>query len=369
MPTPTERYQHDLMQQGFVADAAQAKAVEHTQRLFDELLDLPAPKHSWWQKLLKNSSSVTQVQGLYFWGGVGRGKTYLVDNFYACLPFEQKQRVHFHHFMRNTHEALKKMQQQRDPLPQIAHKLAQKTRVLCLDEFHVSDITDAMILSGLLHALFEAGVVLIATSNRPPDDLYKSGLQRERFLPAIALLKQHLEVVQLDFGVDYRLRALEQAPVYFHPLDDHAEQALAQHFQRLSPDAGEVGKVLEINGREIPTVRCGDGVVWLDFRVLCNIPRAVNDYIELAKCFNTVLLSHVPQMFEENEGDDDFARRLIELVDEFYDRNVKLIISASVAPEALYQGSGSQVTFAFQRTVSRLQEMRSHEYLQRAHRC
>lgn len=364
--TPQARYQQDLAQPDFLPDAAQAKAVAHTQRLFDELLKTPLPKASWRQKLLRRVPSSPPIQGLYFWGGVGRGKTYLVDNFYACLPFAQKQRVHFHHFMRNTHEALKQQQLQRDPLKQIARTLAQNTRVLCLDEFHVSDITDAMILSGLLHALFETGVVLVATSNSPPDELYKNGLQRERFLPAIALLKQHLQVVELDSGVDYRLRALQQAPVYFHPLDSVAEQALAEHFERLSPDVGEVGKLLHINGRDIPCVRCGDGVVWLDFRVLCNIPRAVKDYIEIATCFNTVLLSHVPQMLEENEADDDFARRLIELVDEFYDRNVKLIISAAVAPEDLYQGS--QLTFAFQRTISRLQEMRSHDYLQRGHR-
>ncbi len=358
MLTPTARYQADLTR-GFLADPLQAQAVAHTQRLFDELLSTPPPKNvCWWQCLLRRAPPVTCIRGVYFWGGVGRGKTYVVDNFYACLPFEQKQRVHFHHFMRNIHDDLKKLRLQRDPLPQIARKWARNTRVLCLDEFYVSDITDAMILSGLLHALFEAGVVLLLTSNSAPDELYKGGLQRERFLPAIALLHQHLEVLHLDARVDYRLRALQPAAVYFYPLNAEAEQALARHFARLSPEVGEVGKLLDIHGRKIPTLRCGDGVVWLDFRVLCNIPRAVHDYIELARCFNTVLLSHVPQMLEE---DDDVARRLIELVDEFYDRQVKLIVSAAVAPEHLYLGS--QLAFAFQRTVSRLQEMRSHEYV------
>ncbi len=363
LKTPLARYQADLRTTGFSADPAQAIAVEHTQQLFNDLLKKPAPRPTWWKKFLRRPPLVAPIQGLYFWGGVGRGKTYLVDNFFACLPFKEKQRVHFHHFMRNTHEALKDLRLQRDPLPKVAQRLAQNTRVLCLDEFHVSDITDAMILSGLLHALFEIGVTVVATSNSPPDGLYQDGLQRERFLPAIALLNTHLKVVHLDSEVDYRLRALEQAPVYFHPLNAESDAALMQHFQRLSPDEGQADQVLDIHGRSIPTVYCGDGVVWLDFRVLCNIPRAVKDYIELAQCFNTVLLSHVPQM---SDDEDDFARRLIELVDEFYDRNVKLIIAAAVPSEQLYQGE--RLAFAFQRTISRLQEMRSHEYLQRGHK-
>ncbi len=360
MPTPQARYQADLQKPGFVADAAQARAVAQIQGLFDALLQAPSSR-TWWQFWLPHQC-LPLLRGVYLWGGVGRGKTYLVDNFYACLPFAEKRRVHFHHFMRDTHRALQAMPLQRDPLTKIAQDLARTTRVLCLDEFQVSDITDAMLLSGLLQALFAAQVVLLATSNSPPDALYRDGLQRERFLPAIALLKQHLDVLHLDAQQDYRLRALEQAPVYYHPLNTQAEQALAAHFAHLSPNAGEAGAVLDINGRSIPTLYCGEGVVWLDFRVLCNIPRAVNDYIELAACFNTVLLSHVPQLYAE---DDDFARRLIELVDEFYDRNVKLIISAAVAPEQLYQGE--RLAFEFLRTVSRLQEMRSHEYLQRGH--
>jgi cell division protein ZapE len=264
--------------------------------------------------------------------------------------------------MRNVHDDLRKLKKTKNPLSVIAAEWAQKARVLCLDEFHVNDIADAMLLSGLLHALLDEGVTLLGTSNVPPSGLYKNGLQRDSFLPAIDLLETHLEVVNVDGGVDYRLRALEQAPVYFQPLSAETEQLMRAAFERLAPDEAQYGVMLNINNREFPSIASADGVVWLDFQVLCNIPRSTDDYIEIAQCFNTVLLGNVDFL---GENQDDFVRRLINLVDEFYDRNVKLIVSAAADPEALYTGERQQ--FEFRRTVSRLREMRSHEYLQRPH--
>jgi len=364
MPTPLERYQIDLQAAGFVADPAQQQAVLALQRLYDALLIArqQQPRRRWRDYLRQRAPRVVSVPGLYFWGGVGRGKTYLVDNFYACLPFPEKTRIHFHRFMRQVHEELKTLKNVSDPLPQVARRLAAKVRVLCLDEFHVTDITDAMILSNLLCALFAEGVTLVATSNEAPDELYRDGLQRDRFLPAIDRIKHHMTVVNVDNGVDYRLRVLKQAEVYHYPLTPATAQRMAQTFVSLAPEVGVSGQILDINGRQIPTVYCADGVVWLDFLVLCNIPRAVSDYIELAQCYNTVLLSNVPILTEDTE---DFARRLINLVDEFYDRHVKLVISAAAPAETLYQGT--RQTAAFRRTLSRLEEMRSHSYLESPH--
>ncbi|OUD14010.1 cell division protein ZapE [Thioflexithrix psekupsensis] len=368
--TPLQRYQADLQRSDFSADPAQEQAVRHTQRLFEALAmpqnSVPPPR------LLTrlrgrlqrrgDADAVNKIQGLYFWGGVGRGKTYLVDNFYDCLPFAEKQRIHFHRFMQYVHHELRQLKNVQNPLKIISQQWAKKCRIICLDEFHVSDITDAMLLGNLLQALFEQNVTLVATSNVAPDNLYKNGLQRERFLPAIALIKQHTMVVNVDNGVDYRLRALEQAEIYHYPLDNAAQMNMEQAFYHLSPDHGEIGQMLEINGRLLRTVKLGDGIIWFDFTALCDIPRAVPDYIELAQCYNTVLLSNVPQM---DEKQDDRALRFINLVDEFYDRNVKLIISAQTPAHELY--TGKKQAFQFQRTLSRLQEMQSHDYLKRPH--
>jgi cell division protein ZapE len=361
MTTPLQRYQRDLQRSGFSADAAQKNAVQHLQRLFEELT-IP-PSRGYFARLRnKLSRPVNTVRGLYFWGGVGRGKTYLVDSFYDCIPDSQKMRVHFHRFMQHVHHELRTLPNVANPLQIVADRLAGQTRVLCLDEFHVSDITDAMLLGGLLKALFERGVTLVATSNVVPDELYKNGLQRDRFLPAIALLKNYTEVVNVDSGTDYRLRVLEQAEIYHSPLDAQAERNLSDSFFRIAPDEVIENQALEINARFIKTRFYADGIVWFDFLALCDIPRAVADYIELAQCFNTVLLSNIPCL---QEVDNDKALRLINLVDEFYDRNVKLIISAAAPPESLYVGT--RHAFAFQRTISRLQEMGSHEYLERPH--
>ncbi len=305
------------------------------------------------------------VKGLYFWGGVGRGKTYLVDTFFESLPFEQKVRTHFHRFMKRVHEELKTLKGEKNPLTIIGKRFADEARVICFDEFFVSDITDAMILATLLEELFKNGVSLVATSNIVPDGLYKDGLQRARFLPAIALLKEHTEIVNVDSGVDYRLRALEQAELFHWPLSEQVEEEMARSFKALTPDCAKAQRdeALMIENREIRARLTCDDVAWFEFRELCDGPRSQNDYIELAKIFHAVLISNVEQM---GVTKDDMARRFINLVDEFYDRSVKLIISAEVELKDLY--SGGRLEFEFQRTLSRLLEMQSHEYLTRPHR-
>ncbi len=296
---------------------------------------------------------------------VGRGKTYLVDTFFESLPFEQKVRTHFHRFMKRVHEELKTLKGEKNPLTIIGKRFADEARVICFDEFFVSDITDAMILATLLEELFKNGVSLVATSNIVPDGLYKDGLQRARFLPAIALLKEHTEIVNVDSGVDYRLRALEQAELFHWPLSEQVEEEMARSFKALTPDCAKAQRdeALMIENREIRARLTCDDVAWFEFRELCDGPRSQNDYIELAKIFHAVLISNVEQM---GVTKDDMARRFINLVDEFYDRSVKLIISAEVELKDLY--SGGRLEFEFQRTLSRLLEMQSHEYLTRPHR-
>mgnify|MGYP003385596905 CR=1 FL=1 len=368
--TPLERYQADLQQDDFSHDAAQAKAVEHLQDLYERLMAEigDSPRQGFVARLLsgfKVREPVDPVKGLYFWGGVGRGKTYLMDAFYDSLPFEQKLRVHFHRFMQRVHRELNLLDGEKNPLNSIAEKLAGEARVICFDEFFVSDITDAMILGGLFEQLFARGVTLVATSNIVPDGLYKDGLQRSRFLPAIALINQHTEVVNVDGGVDYRLRALEQAELYHFPLDEEADKSLARSFTGLNPDVEHVrcDQALEIEGRSIVARRVSDDVAWFDFNELCDGPRSQNDYIELAREFQAVLVSNIPQMTTDT---DDLARRFINLVDEFYDRSVKLVVSAEVSLEQLY--AGNKLGFEFERTQSRLLEMQSHDYLARGHK-
>lgn len=365
MTTPFERYQTDLKRPDFVADASQEETVRHTQQLYERLL--PAIKTSSNEGLAKlrhffRRSPENFVLGLYVWGGVGRGKTYLIDNFYSCLPFKQKLRLHFHSFMQYVHSELKILIKRQNPLTVVAKHLAKQVRVICLDEFNVSDITDAMLLSGLLKALFDQHVTLVATSNVAPDDLYKNGLQRERFLPAIALIKQHTKVIHINDGVDYRLQMSKKTKIYYYPLNKETDCHLLEHFKQIASDEGMINAVLEINKRRVQTVRFAEKVVWFDFQALCDIPRAVADYIYLARRFNTVLISNICRM---EEGDDDRVLRLIDLIDEFYDHNVKLFLSAQVPPEQLYTGKSK--AFQFQRTLSRLEEMRSQTYLDRLH--
>ncbi|MTI14759.1 cell division protein ZapE [Sansalvadorimonas verongulae] len=363
--TPLEHYQQDLKHDGFVHDPAQEEAVRHLQRLYDDLLAVEQKKGGLPSLFSFGRKAKEPCQGLYFWGGVGRGKTYLVDTFYDCLPFEDKMRTHFHRFMKRVHGELKTLDGQKNPLIMVARRLAEETRVICFDEFFVSDITDAMILAGLLEELFKNGVTLVATSNIIPDGLYENGLQRARFLPAIALLNQYTDVVNVDNGVDYRLRVLEQAALYHTPLNAGADAAMDKDFAALIPDCNQLRENhhLEVEGRFIPYRKVCQDIVWFDFKALCDGPRSQNDYIELAREFHTVLLSDVPQMGLEV---DDMARRFINMVDEFYDRGVKLIMSgAAPLPELYTEG---KLEFEFQRTLSRLQEMQSSEYLAREHR-
>ena len=364
MQTPLDKYTSDLEQEEFNADPAQKAAVMHMQRLFEKLVAQPQSPSGLLQRVqsLFKKDNEPVIKGLYFWGGVGRGKTYLVDSFYECLPFENKMRLHFHRFMQNVHKELKSLGNIESPLKIIAQRLSEETRIVCFDEFHVSDITDAMLLAGLFEALFEKGVVLVTTSNQHPDQLYQGGLQRERFLPAIELIKQYTEVINVDSGVDYRLQFLDHAEIYHSPLDERANAMLEDDFVHVSPDEGTKGELLEIEGRTIETVRCGDGVVWFDFKALCDGPRGAADYIEIARQYQTVLLANIPVL---DDHTNDMTKRFITLVDEFYDRNVKLIITAEAKPDGLY--TGKRLAEAFKRTISRLEEMRTHDYLAKQH--
>lgn len=363
--TPVQRYEQDLRQPGFVKDESQANAVARLQSLYEQLLAASQVKIGIFDRLLRNRRA-DPVRGLYFWGGVGRGKTYLMDNFYESLPLQQKMRVHFHRFMKRVHHDLAALGGQKNPLDKVAAGIADEARIICFDEFFVSDITDAMILGTLMKHLFDRGVTLVATSNIIPDRLYENGLQRQRFLPTIELLNQYCEIVNLDGGTDYRLRALTSAELYHWPLDAQAEKSLESAFTSLVPAADEVrkGVFIEVEGRDIPCRYIGEDVVWFDFDALCSGPRSQNDYIELAREFHAVLISAVPRMDGQR---DDEARRFINMVDEFYDRGVKVVMTAEVDLTKLY--GGGNLIFEFERTCSRLLEMQSHEYLARAHKA
>jgi cell division protein ZapE len=363
--TPLERYQADLKKEGFSYDKAQEEAIGHLQDLFDKLVI--AEKRRKVGRLAAIRSKLKKdtqpVRGLYFWGGVGRGKTYLMDNFYESLPFDRKTRMHFHRFMHRVHAELKLLTGVKDPLKTIARKFAEEARVICFDEFFVTDIGDAMILAGLLDELFKNQVSLVCTSNIVPDGLYKDGLQRARFLPAIALLNTHTQVVNVDGGVDYRLRTLEDAELFHFPLGEEADASLLKSYEALALETGSHGTAMQINGRIIRAYKHSDDVVWFDFKELCDGPRGQSDYIELAKEFHAVLIANIPVLGGDK---DDQARRFVNMIDEFYDRAVKVIISAEVAIKDLY--SGGNLNFEFERTKSRLLEMQSHEYLELPHK-
>lgn len=359
---PLETYDQLTGSGRFTADAAQREAVSALDQLWRALLS-PENRSAGLRGFLGRVSArkASELKGVYLWGSVGRGKTWLMDLFYESLPIETKRRVHFHRFMQRVHRELIQLGQVSDPMPRIARKWSRGTRLLCLDEFFVSDIADAMLLSGLLGALFERGVTLVTTSNFPPDDLYRDGLQRTKFLPAIERLKNHCEVIHVGGDTDYRLRILKRSETYHQPLDAAAESVLQDNYERIACGS-ELDPVLDINGRELHARKRSDGVAWFDFAELCEGPRGAADYIELARAFNTILISNVPVM---TERDSDAARRFITLVDEFYDRNVKLLVSAEAPIDELY--TGDRLAFEFQRTRSRLTEMQSHEYLARPH--
>ncbi|HHX8297745.1 TPA: cell division protein ZapE [Vibrio diabolicus] len=364
--TPLQQYQKDIAEHGFQRDEAQYQAVVALDKLYHAIVEFqsdPVPQLSKWQKLMGKKIDMPEPpKGLYFWGGVGRGKTYLMDAFFDALPTQRKMRVHFHRFMYRVHDELKLLGDVENPLAKVADKFKEEADVVCFDEFFVSDITDAMILATLLQEMFKRQMILVATSNIEPQNLYRNGLQRARFLPAIDMILARCDVLNVDSGVDYRLRTLEQAEIYHYPLDEQANINLNKYYQQLTGERQIVAHQIEVNHRQLEVIEASDGVLHASFAQLCQTARSQNDYIELSRIYHTVLLADVQQM---NRKIDDAARRFIALVDEFYERNVKLIISAEVPMEDLY--TEGQLEFEFKRCLSRLTEMQSHEYLAREH--
>ncbi|MBI3372859.1 MAG: cell division protein ZapE [Betaproteobacteria bacterium] len=352
-------YQQSLEKRGFVSDASQWRAVERLQRLYEEWTAYKARRDTALKRLLVKPPP---PKGVYLWGGVGRGKSFLMDAFYRCVPLVRKRRVHFHHFMREIHRELDALKGVEDPIAALAEQTRKRYRLICFDEFHVSDIADAMILGRYLEQVIVRGVEFVMTSNDHPDRLYANGLQRARFLPAIEVIKSRLDVIEVDNGVDYRRRAMEQVQVYHSPLGPAADRALGSVFADLA-DVVEEHHPLDVEGREIPYVKRAGGLVWFDFAALCGGIRSYTDYVDLAVRFHTVILSNIPRMGPSNA---DAARRFTWLLDVFYDERVKLLCSADTAPEALFVDGGGAKTAAAecQRSVSRLIEMQGAAYLQ-----
>ena len=346
------------LEHGFTLDSAQNRALGQLERLHGELTETEHSGRSWLRVFQRRRA----IRGVYLWGGVGRGKSFLMDTFFDALPLERKRRVHFHRFMQDIHHRLKAVQGEENPLARIAAEISAEARLLCLDEFQVSDIGDAMLMRNLLAGLFDQGAVLVTTSNQHPDELYLHGLQRTQFLPAIELLKSRLDLIQVDGGTDYRLRVLEKEGVYHFPLDAAAEAAMEQTFESVAGSAGNRDVDLEIEGRVFRARRVAPGVGWFEFESVCNGPRGQADYIELARRFHTVLIS---QLRRFAAGDTDRRRRFTWLVDEFYDRRVKLILSAEGRLPDLFReaATGTETD----RTVSRLTEMQTRQYLSEPH--
>ncbi len=350
----TDAYQAELVQRGYLSDPAQLRAVEALERCADEWAAFKEKRSNAFKKLVNRPDI---PKGVYLFGGVGRGKSFLMDCFFNAVPLERKTRLHFHEFMREVHRELSGLQGTVNPLDELGKRMAKRYRLLCFDEFHVADITDAMILHRLLDALFKNGVGMVTTSNFHPDGLYPNGLHRDRILPAIELLKNEMAVIGVDNGTDYRRRTLEKVTMYHTPLGEAADAAMNQAFSELAESRDE-SPVLTIESREIRARRKAGGVVWFDFRTLCGGPRSQNDYLELATQFHTVMLSDVPQMYVNNASE---ARRFTWLIDVLYDRRCKLIMSAAVSPELLY--TEGPLSHEFPRTASRLNEMQSAEFL------
>lgn len=359
--TILQAYDSAAQAHGLVADEAQRQIVDRLDRLQHEILaqDSMSARFRRW---LPGKSDTPALRGIYLWGGVGRGKTFLMDLFYSSLDIERKKRIHFHRMMSDVHARLNRISDKEDPLNEVATEIAAETSVLCFDELFVSDIGDAMILGRLLEGLFQRGVILVTTSNSSPRDLYKEGLQRQRFVPAIEALEKHLDVLELDGGTDYRLQLFEQAGTYLTPADELAHIKLSHYFAEMASGEAVSDHQIEVLGRAIPTRHCAKGIAWFDFMDICDGPRGPEDYIEIARWYPTVIISDVPILTAEL---DNPARRFIALVDEFYDRKVKLILSAATSPESLYQGT--RLEFEFQRTTSRLTEMQSSDYLHAPH--
>lgn len=352
--TVLDCYRQQLSERGFSADAAQLQAVERLQRMCEEMIEFDRRRSSLLRKLFNRSAP---PRGVWMWGGVGRGKSFLMDVFFETVPVASKSRLHFHEFMRGVHRELRELRQVADPLDEVARRIAARHRLVCFDEFHVSDVADAMILDRLLRALFAHGVAFVMTSNYQPDGLYPDGLNRESILPAIELLNTHLDVIRVDSGVDYRRIEMQRAHAYITPAGSQADAQLLETFIETAGGKGE-STTLRIENRDLQALRCEGEVVWFDFATLCGSPRSQLDYLELATRFHTVLLSDVPRMSAAMSSE---ARRFTWLVDVFYDQKVKLLISAECPPEQLYQAGA--MAHEFHRTVSRLIEMQSRDYL------
>ncbi len=369
--SPLARYEQALSQGEFRPDDVQREAITRLDTIQQGLIARQQPREPSGRGLLgrlsrlmgkEQTGAIAPVRGLYMWGGVGRGKTWVMDLFFQSIPGERKLRLHFHRFMLRVHEELTQLQGQSDPLQIVADRFKAETDILCFDEFFVSDITDAMLLGTLMEALFARGISLVATSNIPPDELYRNGLQRARFLPAIEQIKQHCDVMNVDAGIDYRLRTLTSAHLWNSPLNEATEAEMQRMFRALAGATAADAPVLEINHRQMPTRGVHEGVLAIDFETLCGTGRSQHDYIELSRRFHSVLLFDVPVMIYKTE---DQARRFLALIDEFYERHVKLVVAAETSLFEIYQGT--RLKFEYQRCLSRLQEMQSEEYLRLPH--
>jgi cell division protein ZapE len=340
-------------------DPAQQRAAQRLQALSAELSQFRQARKSWFTRTF---AAPVVPKSVWFYGGVGRGKSFLMDAFYAGTDITRKTRIHFHAFMRGVHEQLKQHKNEQDPLALVAENITKKYRLLCFDEFHVSDIADAMILSRLLEALFERGIVICTTSNYQPKQLYPNGLQRERFLPAIAMIEEKFDIIEVDSGIDYRLRTLTQIEAYYTPLNEHTNAALLRAFDAMRTAEPEAVKQITIEGRKIPVRAVAGDVAWFDFRALCDGPRSQVDYLEIARDYHTVILSDIPKL---SADDYNVARRLTLLIDVLYDHAVKLFVSAAVPATQIYEKGA--MSHEFPRTLSRLTEMQSAEYLAKPH--
>ena len=357
--SPAERYAKVLASGQFMPDDAQAQAVHELDRVWQELIQ----RYKSSKRVFHRFRKVTSPKGVYMWGGVGRGKTWLMDQFFDSIPFRRKTRMHFHHFMQYVHKELNKLSGQRNPLDTVADQIYKDAVVICFDEFFVSNVTDAMILSDLFQKLFARGITLVATSNIAPEGLYKNGIHRDRFLPTIELVQKNCAILNVDAGVDYRLRVLKQAQLFKSPLNAENEAWMAERFKALTQTQVVSTSAIQINNRIVETLGHTDDVLWCDFSELCFKPRSPADFIEIANIYNTVLVSNVPKL---NDFLSEGTRRFIYLVDEFYDRGVKLLLTSDDTIIEIYEGE--RLAFEIERTRSRLLEMQSDDYLNSAHR-